>query len=79
MSSDITSSPIVMALKLRSVDGVPHVGAAFADATNRVLGVSEFADNDLFSNVEVSQIDRSWTSCCRFADYPSLVSSLSLW
>lgn len=54
MHTDISSSPIVMALKLRSVEGVPHIGAAFADATNRHLGVAEFADNDLFSNVEVS-------------------------
>lgn len=75
MSSDITSSPIVMALKLRSVDGVPHVGAAFADATNRVLGVSEFADNDLFSNVEVSQIEAGHTTSRRYADKPLLVST----
>lgn len=53
MHADISSSPIVMALQLRSVDGVPHIGAAFADAINRHLGVAEFADNDLFSNTEV--------------------------
>lgn len=52
-----------MALKLRSVDGVPHIGAAFADATNRTLGVSEFADNDLFSNVESLLIQLGVKEC----------------
>ncbi|CAO1628418.1 unnamed protein product [Parajaminaea phylloscopi] len=63
MHTDISSSPIVMALKLRSVDGVPHVGAAFADATNRHLGVAEFADNDLFSNVESLLIQLGVKEC----------------
>lgn len=29
------------------------VGVAFADATSRELGVSDFVDNELFSNLEV--------------------------
>lgn len=29
------------------------VGVAFADATNRTLALSEFIDNDLFTNLEV--------------------------
>jgi DNA mismatch repair protein MSH2 len=44
----------VLALKLRVQDGVKTVGAAFADATHRSLGVAEYAENDLFSNTEVS-------------------------
>lgn len=54
-SSDMLASPIVLALCLVNVDGVRTVGAAFADASSRTLGVAEFADNDLFSNVEVSR------------------------
>ncbi len=29
------------------------VGVAFADASIREIGVAEFLDNDLFSNIEV--------------------------
>ncbi|KAE8242660.1 hypothetical protein A4X13_0g7065 [Tilletia indica] len=29
--------PIVMALKIRMKDGVKHVGAAYADASNRMI------------------------------------------
>lgn len=29
------------------------VGLAFADASQRQIGVSQFLDNDLFSNAEV--------------------------
>ncbi|KAJ9479512.1 DNA mismatch repair protein MSH2 [Pseudozyma hubeiensis] len=52
VNADIISSPIVMALKMTTRDGVKTVGAAFADATNRELCVSEYAENDLFSNTE---------------------------
>ena len=52
VSADIVSSPIVMALKLTNRDGVKTIGAAFADASNRELCVSEYAENDLFSNTE---------------------------
>ncbi|KAJ1018408.1 hypothetical protein NDA18_006562 [Ustilago nuda] len=52
VNADIVSSPIVMALKMTTRDGVKTVGAAFADATNRQLCVAEYAENDLFSNTE---------------------------
>lgn len=68
MHTDISSSPIVMALKLRAIDGVPHIGAAFADATNRSLGVAEFADNDLFSNTESLLIQLGVKECLLAGD-----------
>lgn len=52
VNADIVSSPIVMALKMTTKDGVKTMGAAFADATNRELCVAEYAENDLFSNTE---------------------------
>nr|WJN24895.1 MSH2 [Farysia itapuensis] len=52
VNSDIVSSPIIMALRTSTRDGIRTVGAAFADATNRELCVAEYAENDLFSNTE---------------------------
>lgn len=63
--SDVLVSPLVVAFKLKTVKGVIHVGAAFADATNRQLGVAEYPDNDLFSNTEVRSC---LTQCPRSLD-----------
>ncbi|KAN0065878.1 MSH2 protein [Thecaphora frezii] len=63
VNADIVSSPIVMALKLSTKDGVKVVGAAFADATNRDLGVAEFPENDLFSNTESLLIQLGVKEC----------------
>lgn len=41
-----------MAIKLSVKEGLLHVGSAYCDASCRELGLSEFVDNDLFSNVE---------------------------
>lgn len=54
MQSDVVSSPIVLALRIKVEDGLNQVGAAFADATNREFGIAEYAETDLFSNSEVS-------------------------
>lgn len=53
-----------MALRVRLQDGIKTIGAAFADATNRDLGVAEFAENDLFTNTEVR------TTICFFFIFP---------
>lgn len=47
-----------MALKLIAKDGgaTRQVGVAFADASARSLGVAEFLDDEMFSNLEVSAI-----------------------
>lgn len=60
-NSDLGSAPIVMAIKLAtgpltestSKTKLKSVGVAFADTTSRELGVSDFVDNELFSNLEV--------------------------
>ncbi|PPR07413.1 LOW QUALITY PROTEIN: hypothetical protein CVT26_013729 [Gymnopilus dilepis] len=59
-NSDLGSAPIVMAIKLAtgpltestSKTKLKSVGVAFADTTSRELGVSDFVDNELFSNLE---------------------------
>ncbi|KAJ7138470.1 muts domain V-domain-containing protein [Mycena crocata] len=52
--SDLLAAPIVMAIKVVSSSAakIKTLGVAFADPTVRELGVAEFVDNDLFSNVE---------------------------
>ena len=40
------------------------VGVAFADTSARMIGVSEFVDNDLFSNIEASFMQTAHSSHC---------------
>jgi DNA mismatch repair protein MSH2 len=58
--SDLLSAPIVMAIRINSAAVAvgdkaksKTIGIAFADTSARELGVSEFVDNELFSNTEV--------------------------
>jgi len=61
VDSDLLAAPIVMAIKLASAPTasgstgpkLKTIGVAFADTSVRQLGVADFVDNDLFSNVEV--------------------------
>ncbi|EED80646.1 predicted protein [Postia placenta Mad-698-R] len=62
VNTDILSAPIVMAIKIMSTPAAvaasskaktKTVGIAFADTNTREIGVADFVDNDLFSNVEV--------------------------
>lgn len=48
MAVKVATSPMDKT-RLRSV------GVAFADTSGRELGVADFTDNDLFSNLEVSR------------------------
>ena len=58
---DLVSAPVVMAIRIASSPSAVGsskeksrtIGVAFADTNTRELGVSEFVDNDLFSNTEV--------------------------
>ncbi|KAG8985310.1 MutS-like protein [Tulasnella sp. 427] len=52
-----------MAMKLSSKANSRMLGVAFADASIRQLGVSEFADNDLFSNAESLVIQLGVKEC----------------
>ncbi|THH29236.1 hypothetical protein EUX98_g4951 [Antrodiella citrinella] len=60
VSTDITSAPVVMAIKIASTAApsagsksrMKAVGIAFADTSVRELGVADFVDNDSFSNTE---------------------------
>ncbi|KAF9288863.1 MutS-like protein [Mortierella alpina] len=66
--TDMAASPIVMAVKIQA--GADHrtVGVCFADATVRELGISEFIDNDLYSNFESLVIQLGVKECLIQAD-----------
>ena len=51
---DLTTSPVVLAVKLQIKGDQKCIGVAFADASIRAIGVSEFIDNDVYSNFEVT-------------------------
>jgi DNA mismatch repair protein MSH2 len=60
---DLASAPIVIAIKLATTPVAEgssakarstSVGIAYADTSVRELGVADFVDNDLFSNIEVT-------------------------
>ncbi|KAJ7089358.1 muts domain V-domain-containing protein [Mycena belliarum] len=52
--SDLLAPPVVLAIKVVSSGGAKGktLGVAFADPSIRQLGVADFVDNDLFSNLE---------------------------
>ncbi|EPS97986.1 hypothetical protein FOMPIDRAFT_1127467 [Fomitopsis schrenkii] len=68
VNTDILSAPIVMAIKITSTPTAPGetskartktMGIAYADTSTREIGVADFVDNDLFSNVETLVIQLS--------------------
>ncbi|CAG8439292.1 7439_t:CDS:10 [Ambispora leptoticha] len=62
-NAEISASPIVLGVKLGTKDGQKIVGVAFADASIRELGVSEFMDNELYSNFESMIIQLGVKEC----------------
>ncbi|CAE6437850.1 unnamed protein product [Rhizoctonia solani] len=68
-NTDLESAPIVMAVRLGKKDaGSKVVGVAFADASAREIGVSEFPDNDLLSNFEALLIQLDVKECVMQTD-----------
>ncbi|KAK6509383.1 MutS-like protein [Arthrobotrys musiformis] len=63
IAGQLDSSPIVLAVKVSAKVEGRVVGVAFADASVRELGVSEFVDNDLYSNFESLLIQLGVKEC----------------
>ncbi|TKA27058.1 DNA mismatch repair protein msh-2 [Salinomyces thailandicus] len=64
LGGNIDSSPIILAVKVSAkATEARHVGVCFADASVRELGVSEFADNDIYSNFESLLIQLGVREC----------------
>jgi DNA mismatch repair protein MSH2 len=73
-AGQIESAPISLAVKISAKGDERTVGVCFADASVRELGVSEFADNDLYSNFEVSlhyYARKSFANVAPVTDYPA--------
>lgn len=72
-NTDIVSAPIVMAIKIANAPvsagsnaaKTKTVGVAYADSSTRELGVADFVDNEIFSNIEVRLMEA--TACSNTA------------
>lgn len=69
LGGQLDSAPIILAVKITAkASEARHVGVCFADASVRELGVSEFLDNDLYSNFESLLIQLGARECLIQAD-----------
>ncbi|KAF7722861.1 MutS-like protein [Apophysomyces ossiformis] len=68
LNSSMTASPVVMSVKLGKTGEHTMVGVSFADATIKEIGVAEFIDNELFSNLESLVIQLGVKECLLVAD-----------
>ena len=64
LGRQMDSAPIILAVKVTArASEARNVGVCFADASVRELGVSEFLDNDLYSNFESLLIQLGVKEC----------------
>ena len=64
LGGQLESAPIILAVKVSArASEARNVGVCFADASVRELGVSEFLDNDLYSNLESLLIQLGVKEC----------------
>ena len=69
LGGQMDSAPIIIAVKVSAkASEARNVGVCFADASVRELGVSEFLDNDLYSNFESLLIQLGVKECLVQAD-----------
>lgn len=69
LGGQVDSAPIILAVKVSAkASEARNVGVCFADASVRELGVSEFLDNDLYSNFESLLIQLGVKECLVQAD-----------
>ena len=63
LGSQFEGAPVILAVKISAKAEARTVGVCFADASVRELGVSEFLDNDLYSNFEALIIQLGVKEC----------------
>ncbi|ODV61420.1 mismatch repair ATPase MSH2 [Ascoidea rubescens DSM 1968] len=59
----LNSNQIIIALKLVSKNDGLYIGLSFVDSNLKIIGICEFIDNDLFSNLESLLIQLSVKEC----------------
>ncbi|KAJ1959900.1 MSH2 protein [Dipsacomyces acuminosporus] len=62
-NSDMATVPMVMSVVLKSIANELKVGVAFVDPAQRTIGVCEFVDNDVLSNLESLAIQLNIKEC----------------
>ncbi|KAJ2829598.1 MSH2 protein, partial [Coemansia erecta] len=62
-NSDMVTAPLIMAVVFTQTVDQMHVGVAFADPAQRSIGVCEFTDSDVFSNLESLVIQLGVREC----------------
>ena len=69
MDSQGSGAPVMLAVKVTAKAGEARsVGVCFADASIRELGISEFLDNDIYSNFESLLIQLGVKECLMVKD-----------
>ncbi|KAI9886647.1 MAG: Carboxy-terminal domain (CTD) phosphatase [Watsoniomyces obsoletus] len=69
LGGQLDSAPIILAIKVSAkATEARNVGVCFADASVRELGVSEFLDNDVYSNFESLLIQLGVKECLMQVD-----------
>lgn len=63
LGNQIDQNPVVLAVKVQSKAEQKSIGICFIDASARKIGISEFADNELFSNFESMLIQLGVKEC----------------
>ncbi|KAK4982826.1 MSH2 protein [Elasticomyces elasticus] len=63
LGPQLDTAPIILAIKVSAKADGRNVGVCFADASVRELGVSEFLDNDVYSNFESLLIQLGVKEC----------------
>ncbi|KAL9096527.1 MAG: hypothetical protein Q9165_001524 [Trypethelium subeluteriae] len=69
LGGQLDAAPIILAVKVSAkASEARNVGVCFADASIRELGVSEFLDNDIYSNFESMLIQLGVKECLLTSD-----------
>lgn len=62
-SNDMQESPVVMAIFPSAKENERLVGMAFVDITKRLIGATEFLDDDQYTNLESAMVALGCKEC----------------